>query len=35
MYFYARDEKIVQLLNLFVTKLARIDKLVYDSNIDK
>jgi hypothetical protein len=35
MYFYARDEKIVQLLNLFVTKLARIDKLVYMSNIDK
>tara|TARA_B110000503_G_scaffold24189_1_gene38075 strand:- start:148 stop:735 length:588 start_codon:yes stop_codon:yes gene_type:complete len=35
LYFYARDEKIVQLLNLFVTKLARIDKLVYNTNIDK
>jgi len=35
MYFYARDEKILQLLNLFVSKLARIDKLVYNTNIDK
>jgi len=35
MYFYARDEKILQLLNLFVSKLARIDKLVYNANIDK
>ena len=35
MYFYARDEKILQLLNLFVGKLSRIDKLVYNTNIDK
>ena len=35
MYFYVRDEKILQLLNLFVSKLARIDKLVYNANIDK
>jgi hypothetical protein len=35
MYFYVRDEKILQLLNLFVSKLARIDKLVYNTNIDK
>ena len=35
LYFYARDEKILQLLNLFVGKLARIDKLVYNTNIDK
>jgi len=35
MYFYARDDKIIQLLNLFVGKLSRIDKLVYNTNIDK
>ena len=35
MYFYARDEKILQLLSLFVGKLSRVDKLVYNTNIDK
>lgn len=35
MYFYVRDEKILQLLSLFVSKLARVDKLVYNPNIDK
>jgi|TARA_B110000914_G_C15428046_1_gene429948 hypothetical protein len=35
MYFYARDDKIIQLLSLFVGKLARIDKLVYNTTNDK
>lgn len=35
LYFYARDIKILQLLNLFVSKITRIDKLVYAANIDK
>jgi|TARA_B110000240_G_C13475017_1_gene442629 hypothetical protein len=35
LYFYARDEKILQLLNLFLSKVVRIDKLVYKSNDDK
>ena len=35
LYFYARDEKILQLLNLFVSNVVRIDKLVYNRKIDK
>ena len=35
LYFYVKNDKILQLLNLFVSKLSRIDKLVYKSNIDK
>lgn len=34
-YFYVRDSKVLQLLNLFIGKVQRIDKLVYTSNIDK
>ena len=35
LYFYARDEKILQLLNLFVSSVVRIDKLVYNQKKDK
>jgi hypothetical protein len=35
MYFYARDEKTLQLCNLVTTNIRRIDKLVVKSNIDK
>lgn len=35
LYFYVRDSKVLQLLSLFVGKLARVDKLVYNANIDK
>lgn len=34
-YFYVRDDKIIQLLNLFTGKLQRIDKLVYIAKTDK
>lgn len=34
-YFYVRDDKILQLLNLFTGKLQRIDKLVYIAKTDK
>lgn len=34
-YFYARDDKILQLLNLFIGKVQRIDKLVYIAKTDK
>lgn len=35
LYFYARDEKILQLLNLFIGNVQRIDKLVYIAKTDK
>lgn len=35
MYFYARDEKTLQLCNLLTANIRRIDKLVVKSNIDK
>lgn len=34
-YIYIRDEKILQLLNLFVSNIARVDKLVYIAKTDK
>lgn len=33
MYFYARDEKVLQLCNLMIDKIGRIDKLVVKSDI--
>ena len=35
LYFYVRDEKILQLLNLFIGKIQRIDKIVSSDNSDK
>lgn len=35
MYFYARDERTLQLCNLMLSNIRRIDKLVVKSNIDK
>jgi len=35
LYFYVRDEKILQLLNLFLSRIVRIDKLVYKLDDDK
>lgn len=35
LYFYARDAKILQLLNLFLSRIVRIDKLVYKLDDDK
>lgn len=35
LYFYVRDDKILQLLNLFIGKVQRIDKLVYIAKTDK
>lgn len=35
LYFYARDEKTIQLCSLMLTNIRRIDKLVVKSNIDK
>ena len=35
MYFYARDEKVLQLCSLLLSNIRRIDKLVVKSNIDK
>lgn len=35
LYFHVRDEKILQLLNLFVSNVVRIDKLVYNEKKDK
>lgn len=35
LYFYARDEKTVQLCSLMLSNIRRIDKLVVKSNIDK
>lgn len=34
-YFYVRDEKVLNLISLFVGKVMRIDKLVYVTNSDK
>ena len=34
-YIYIRDEKIIQLLNLFIGNIQRIDKLVYIAKTDK
>ena len=34
-YFYARDEKTLQLISLIINNIRRIDKLVVKSNIDK
>lgn len=35
MYFYARDEKTIQLCTLMLDNIRRIDKLVVKTNIDK
>jgi len=35
MYFYARDEKILQLCTLMLSNIRRVDKLVVKANIDK
>lgn len=35
MYFYARDEKTLQLCSLLTNNIRRIDKLIVKSNIDK
>ena len=35
MYFYARDERILQLCQLMLSNIRRIDKLVVKSNLDK
>lgn len=35
MYFYARDEKTLQLCHLMLDNIRRVDKLVVKSNIDK
>jgi len=35
MYFYARDEKTIQLCHLMLGNIRRIDKLVVKSNLDK
>ena len=35
MYFYARDEKTLQLCSLMTTNIRRIDKLIVKPNIDK
>jgi hypothetical protein len=34
-YIYVRDTKVLQLLSLFIGKVQRVDKLVYNTNIDK
>lgn len=35
LYFYVRDEKILNLVNLMLGKSSRIDKLVYKQDLDK
>lgn len=35
MYFYARDERILQLCNLMLSNIRRIDKLVVKQSLDK
>lgn len=35
MYFYARDEKTIQLCNLMLDNIRRIDKIITTHNIDK
>lgn len=35
MYFYARDDRVIQLCNLMLSNIRRIDKLVVKQDIDK
>lgn len=35
MYFYARDEKVIQLCYLMLGNIRRIDKIIYKQDIDK
>ena len=35
LYFYARDEKTLQLCSLMLSNIRRVDKLVVKSNLDK
>lgn len=35
LYFYVRDEKILNLVNLMLGKSSRVDKLVYKQDLDK
>ena len=35
LYFYARDEKTLQLCSLMLSNVRRVDKLVVKSDIDK
>ena len=35
MYFYVKDEKILQLIQLLGIKIRRIDNLIYKEDIDK
>jgi hypothetical protein len=35
MYFYARDERTLQLCNLMLSNISRIDKLIVKQDIDK
>ena len=35
MYFYVRDEKILNLVNLMLGKTCRVDKLIYKQDLDK
>jgi hypothetical protein len=35
MYFYARDEKTIQLCQLILDNIRRIDKIIYKQDIDK
>ena len=35
LYFYARDEKTVQLCGLMLSNIRRVDKLVLKSSLDK
>jgi hypothetical protein len=35
MYFYARDEKVIQLCHIMLDNIRRIDKVIYKQDIDK
>lgn len=35
MYFYARDERVIQLCHLMLDNIRRIDKVIYRQDIDK
>lgn len=35
LYFYVKNEKILDLLSLFVSKPQRIDRIIYESDMDK
>ena len=35
MYFYARDERVIQLCHLMLDNIRRIDKVIYKQDIDK